>query len=330
MKKIFYLFSATIVIISAIFMSGYLITKNTADIYVYTLSEKDVDNVVNAQGKLQYGTEKNVKAECDSIIGEIYVSDGDNVNKGDMLFTYHEVEQYSENVDISEYYGKTEISSIASIINDNSSEIEELKESYKTKIMYAKTDGIISGISVSDGEYVEKNKDILKVTDKSSLEIPININETSVSKIKLNQKANITFAATEDKTFTGTISNIAEEAKQTTGLTGKETTVEVTIAMDDNAEELRVGYSASCSIITSTEHNVLIAPYECVRSDNEGEYVYLVSENKAKKIYIKTGTEYKEGILVKSGLKKGDILIENCDSIYDGQTVNIIDRENNQ
>lgn len=324
MKKFIYLFLATIAIISAIFMSGYLIDKNTAEIYVYTLTERDADSIVSIQGKLQYGTEKDVSAECNCIIDKVSVTDGDKVNKGDVLFTYYEVGDDISNISVLNRYDTETIS----LLTDNISLLKKLENEYEIKTMYAKSNGVVSEISISDGEYTEKNKEILKITDKSSLEIPVNISETIVSKIKLNQKVKINFAAIEEKTFLGTVTDIAEEAKQTTGLTGKETTVEVTISLNEDTDELRAGYSANCSIVTSTENNILIVPYECIRSDGEREYVYIVSDNKAIKRYIETGTEYKDGVWVKSGLKKGDIVIKNCDLIYDGQSVNVIDGEN--
>lgn len=325
MKRYIYLFLGTAAIISAIVMSGYLITKNIADVYVLTVSQKDVDNTVSVQGKIQYASEKAVNIDCNGVINEIFVNDGDYVNKNDKLFSYYEIDEAVASVSISDYSDLTQISSI---ISNDSSIVEGIKDNLETKIMYAKSNGIISGISVSEGDYAESTDKILKIIDKSSFEIPVNINETVISDIQVGQYVEVTFPALENKTFIGTVSEIATEAKQTTGLTGKETTVETTISIDKEADDLRVGYTANCSIITSTEHNALVVPYECVRSDEGGEYVYIVSGQKAYKKYIETGTEYKDGILVKSGIDNNNILIKNCDSIYDGQSVNIIDEEN--
>ena len=325
MKRYIYLFLGTAAIISAVVMSGYLITKNIANVYVYTVLQEDVDNTVSVQGKIQYASEKSVSINCNAVINKIFVDDGDYVNKNDKLFSYYEIDEAVASISISDYSDLTQISSI---INNDSSIVEDVKDNLELKTMYAKSDGIISGISVSEGDYAESTDKILKITDKSSFEIPVNINETVISDIQLNQQVKVAFPALENKTFTGTVSEIAAEAKQTTGLTGKETTVETIISIDKDSDELRVGYTANCSIITSTEYNALIVPYECVRTDDGGEYVYVVSEQTAYKKYIETGKEYKDGVLAKSGVQNGDVLVKNCDSIYDGQSVNIIDEEN--
>lgn len=322
MKKFVYLFLGTAVIISAIFMSGYFINNNITDVQIYTLKKRSVDNIVNTQGKLQYGSEKGIYVNSNCIINEIFVEDGDIVKKDDKLFTYYEIGEEIESLAVMDY---STISELSSIIEENSSLVNQMKNNTFLKTMYSKYDGTVSG--VTENGYAVKNTNILKVTDKSSLEILVNINETEVSKIELNQKVKITFTAADDKIFTGTVTYIAEEAKQTTGLTGKETTVEVMITLDEKTEEMRVGYTATCSIVTSTDDNVLIIPYECIRSDNNREYVYVFSNGKAIKKYVETDKEYKDGVLLKSGLKDNDVLIKNCDTLHNGQIVSVIDGE---
>ena len=116
------------------------------------------------------------------------------------------------------------------------------------------------------------------------------------------------------------MTKISDEAVQTTGLSGKETTVAVTVTLDDKKnDELRIGYSADCTIVTSTDENVLVLPYEYIHSDNKGDYVFCAVRNRAKKIYIKTGNEYKDGTQVISGLNKNDKIIKN--EVYEGQNI---------
>lgn len=327
MRKYFYLILTTVIIIALIIMSGFVINKDSADVYALEISYGDVNNTVSSQGKLQYSTEKPIVAKNDCIIDKVFVNDGDFINKGDAIYSYYNADQYKDAVaqysDIKNIYHN--ISSSAIVKNT----IVNLKDYAVSETVYSNKNGTVSGVDISSGDFVEKGSEILRISDKSSFEIVVNINETSIEKIKLGQKAEITFAASKEKKYNGTVTNIADEAKQTTGLTGKETSVEVIITLDDNVDNLRPGYTSNCSIITSTEKNVIIIPYECIRSDDSGEYVYKINKLKAVKTYIETGTEYKDGVLVKSGIKNKDVLIKNCDSVHNGQKVVIINKKEN-
>ncbi|MGN1458104.1 MAG: efflux RND transporter periplasmic adaptor subunit [Acutalibacteraceae bacterium] len=327
MKKYFYLFFSTIIIISLIIMSGFIINKESAEVYALEITYRDIDNTVSAQGKLQYSTEKPVVAKNECIINEVLVKDGDYINKGDPVYSYYKTDKY-KNV-IAQY---PEIKNIyADISHSEAAEntITKLKEYAVSETVYAYKSGTVSGINISDGDFVEKGSEIMRIYDKSSFEISVNINETSIEKIETGQKAEITFTALKDKVYNGTVTSIANEAKQTSGLTGKETSVEVIITLDDSADNLRPGYTANCSIITSTDKNVIVIPYECIRSDDSGEYVYKINKSKAKKTYIETGTEYKDGVLVKSGIKNKDVLVKNCDSVRSGQKIVITNKKEN-
>ena len=73
----------------------------------------------------------------------------------------------------------------------------------------------------------------------------------------------------------------------------------------------------------------MILPYECIRSDDKGDYVFTIKKNRAKKVYVKTGKEYKDGTEIVSGLSKNDLIIENCDDIYNGQKIKMNEAKNN-
>lgn len=329
MKKYFYLFLTTTIIISLIIMSGFIINKDSAEVYALKISYGDINNTVSSQGKLQYSTEKPIVAESDCIINKILVNDEDYIKKGEPIYSYYKADQYKDVV--AQY---PEIKNIYNISQSatTQSTIAKLKEYAVSETVYSNQNGIVSGISVAESDFVEKGSEILRISDKSSFEVAVNINEASIEKVKLGQKSEITFTALKDKIYSGTVTNIANEAKQTSGLTGKETSVEVIITLDDlndTVDNIRPGYTANCSIITSIEKNVIIIPYECIRSDELGEYVYKINQSKAEKTYIETGTEYKDGILVKSGIKGGETLIKNCDSVHDGQKVVIVNKGDN-
>ena len=318
MKKYIILFLSTILCITGIFTFGR-ITADALEVSVYIVKLSDADNTVTASGKLEYNTENTVMSDNYFIINKIYVSGGDTVKKGDPLITVLEPVSsdmipysYSEMDTLISMFSKSDISEDI---------LREIKKYCTERTIYAKSDGVVSTVAHNENEIVNKNTLLMKLSDSSTLVIPVNINEAYIEKIKIGQKASIKFTALENKKFSGEVCSISKEAKQTSGLTGKETSVEVKIKLDDTDEKLRIGYSAECTITTSTDKNKIILPYEYMRSDEKGDYVFIARGNQAVKKYIKTGAEYKNGIEVKSGLRVKDRIIKDLGDVSDGQRI---------
>ena len=312
MKKYIYLILSTVVIVSAIIMSGYALKDSTVKVETLVLEPQDMDNTVTSSGKLQYRAGKSVKCDGFGIMKEVFVKSGDRVKKGDKLFSYYIA-------DMAEQYA--DMGNLLANLSMKDKVLEEVKKYCTVKEVISDTDGKVTSVQYNADDIMQKNTDVIKLANADILEVTVNINENYIDEVKTGQKAEITFNAVSDRKYTGKVTKIAEEAVQTTGLNGKETTVSVTITLDGKKDDkLRIGYSADCSIVTSTDKDIIVVPYEYIHSDEKGEYVYGAVKNKAKKIYIKTGNEYKNGAQIISGLQKGDKVIKNSD-VYNGQHI---------
>lgn len=321
MKKIGALIILTIVSISGILIFGSIATAATA-VETYEMKPIDQENTVTASGQLTYDSVSELMADNYCVVDRILVKTGEEVKKGEPLFTV------SELVDIEKIpYSSSDIDQLLSMLNvsDIGGEIaDELRKYCVERTVKAEKDGVITAIFCNEDQLVGKNTVLMKLSDSKMLVIPVNVNETSIEKVKTGQPVTIRFSAIENKRYSGEVIRIANEAKQSAGISGKETTVEVTVRLKETDHSLRIGYSAECSIILSKEKNILILPYEYLRSDEKGEYVYIVQGRQALKKYIHTGTEYKKGVRILSGLRSGDKIIRNMTDIKDGQRV-IID-----
>lgn len=301
MKKYIYLFLATLVIISMVVMSGHAMMGSPASAEIFVLVPQDVDNTVTSSGKLQYRSGKSVKSEGFGIMKDVYVKSGDVIKKGDRLFSYYQADMAEQYADMGNFLGTLSVKEQV---------LDEVKKYCMVKEVISDTDGKVTYIQYGADDIMQKNADVIKLSDTGILEVPVNISENYIDRVQVGQPVQIAFNAVTDKIYTGKVTKISDEAAQTTGLNGKETTVGVTVTLDDKKDDkLRIGYSADCTIVTSTDKNILVVPYECIHSDDKGDYVYTLVKNKANKVYIKTGREYKNGAEILSGLKTGDKII---------------------
>lgn len=328
MKKYVYLFLATTLLIGVIIASGYMINGSVPEAEVIVLAKHSEDNTISASGKLQYRSGKQVKVPSAGIMADIMVKNGDTVKKDDPLFSYYKIDDAYTAL-ISQYSGLESMDAIigaASKYGSSADIINELKKYCPLETVTSEYEGKAADIKYGRDELFEKNALVMKISEKQTLEIPVNINETYISGVKKGQKAVVHFNAVPEKTFTGTVTKISDEAAVTSGLTGRETTVEVIITLDGKDDRLRAGYSAACTIKLSTDKDVLVLPYDIIRTDENGDYVFIARDGTAAKRYITADKEYKDGIRVSEGLSQGECVIVNSEGMYDGQKITIIKR----
>ena len=81
--------------------------------------------------------------------------------------------------------------------------------------------------------------------------------------------------------------------------------------------------------LSSDEERFIVIPQTAVIAGSDGDYVYVVENNKAHIKKIVTAFEQGNNIAVRSGINENDIVIvEGILSVYDGAEVNIQEQEN--
>lgn len=325
-RKYIILVLVTALVIGGIVFSGTIINA-AQDVDIYTVKRTDAQSIITASGKLRYSSEKNIKADTYCIVDTLCVNNGDNVKKGDELAV---IDAFDFSGELP--YSSSDIEKLILALNSGEMGDEMLsmmKQYTVRKTITADRSGRITSVSCNEDQILSKNSTIMKLADPDKLTVAVNINESNIGRIEKGQRARIIFTAIDGKTFSGTVSEIAAEARQTASLMGKETSVEVKIDLDGKDKRLKIGYSAECSIIISTDKNRLVIPYELIKTDEKGSFVFLAENNRAVKQYITTDTEYSDGISVTEGLNEGNSIIKDPSRMYNGKRIITAGEEDN-
>ena len=323
MKKYIYLLLATGMVLAVILMSGSMLTGHPVQADVLILKAQSMNNTISASGKLQYREGIAVKVPGTGIIESVAVKNGDQVQKGDLLFSCYKIEEVYTAM-LSQYTGVHDTKALIGLLSQYGSPadlLQEVKQYGTLENVCASHNGKITSLKYEQGDIIEKDAVVLKIAEQQQAEVPVNINESQIQQVRIGQKADIVFNALPDRHYNGTVTKIANEADVTNGLSGRETTVEVTLMLDEEDKDLRVGYSAVCSIITSTDEAVLMVPYDAIRTDEEGDYVLVYEQGFARKRPVTVGTEYKDGAAVTEGLSENEILLLNAEMIEPDQKI---------
>lgn len=241
--------------------------------------------------------------------------------------------------------------------------LNELKTSLERTAIYAPTNGIISRLNVSKGERVVgtiqmTGTELMRISNLDFMEVQVEVTESDILRLKLEQEAEVEVDAYLGKKFRGTVYQIANSASLSAAggmqnLSADQIsnfTVKIRLEPDsysellkENSRPFRPGMSASVNIKTALAENALAVPVQCVTTrekeapkdgstggaisaSNSIEVVFVVSDGKAKQMTVKTGLQDDTYIEIVEGVKDGDKVISGPFStiskkLKDGQTV---------
>ena len=95
----------------------------------------------------------------------------------------------------------------------------------------------------------------------------------------------------------------------------------------EKGEKLVSGSSVEGKVYLGEVYSCIVLPYECIRQDEAGEYVFVLREGKAEKRYITVEREFSRGAQVTGAIEEGDPVILCPDDLTDGMAVNGVRRE---
>ena len=183
--------------------------------------------------------------------------------------------------------------------------------------------GIVTTLNVDEGDMTDNTKPSVVISSGEALQVKVGIPEKGLSHIYVGQDVSISGVAFDKGVYTGEVTAISPSARTQISGTATETVVDATIAIDPEEvdESLRIGLSAKASITLEVAPHALVAPYEAVLQDEEGqEYVYLYEGGQAVKRVVTTGIASEEGFEIIEGLQSGDQIIATPEKIKESGT----------
>ncbi len=134
--------------------------------------------------------------------------------------------------------------------------------------------GIIAKVNIKATDTISSGTSVVTMVTKQQV-AEISLNEVDIAKIKVNQKATLTFDAVPDLSISGNVAEIDSVGTVSQGVV----TYTLKIAFDTQDPRIKPSMSVSASIITDSKIDVLVLPNGAVKSDKNGEYVEAIDSN---------------------------------------------------
>ena len=156
---------------------------------------------------------------------------------------------------------------------------------------------------------------IATIADLKNLEIYLTVDETDIGNIKQGAKVEFTVDSKPGETFTGYVSEIAKGTKGNMGTTSSSVvyyTVKVQIP-ENIAGNFLPTMTARATIFGEDIKNTLVVPLTAVRTDKQGEYVYVIKDGQPVRTAVSTGVTGDTNVQILKGLSEGDEIIVSGD-----------------
>jgi HlyD family secretion protein len=213
----------------------------------------------------------------------------------------------------------------------------------------APIDGVVTNLPMRAGETVVPGLQnstasiIMTIADMSIITAEVNVDETDIVSVKLDQPADVTIDAIPNRTFKGKVIEIGDTAiVRSTGVAASQSQTssqeakdfKVVIALDIPEDLLRPGLSCTAKITTATRSHTLAIPIQALTVRQRGQLkpmkatdrrqfdpaaqktakeelqgVFVVNGGKAEFRQVQTGITGATDIEVTSGLNPGDQIV---------------------
>ncbi|MDO4540738.1 MAG: efflux RND transporter periplasmic adaptor subunit [Syntrophomonadaceae bacterium] len=246
-------------------------------------------------GSLSYVSPTNIEIKTDGTLQEIYVSDGEWVEQGQLLAII-----VSDTLD-------DKINSAEIKLQQSRNSLEELYEKKNARTITAPISGTVLSVGVTEGEEVtEQTSSLVTIAYLDAMEVTLSVDELDILAVEKGMAATITSDALPGRTFDAYVSDIALEGTAYSGVAAFDVTLQI-----DEPGDLRSGMSVNIAILTTQVEDVLLVPLAAITQQGNEYWVTLMDESGGESVRqpVEVGAVSSDRAQIVSGLEEGQRVV---------------------
>jgi RND family efflux transporter MFP subunit len=163
--------------------------------------------------------------------------------------------------------------------------------------------------------------DLIRMANLDDLRGQVDITESELAKVRMNQRADVTPDAYPDHKYPAHVVKLYPQVDRQKG------TLRVEVQIETPDEFLWPDMSARITFLDEAETpsgttTAILVPQSAIRSDDAGTFVWVVRDARAQRVGIATGKDFGEQIQVTSGLTGDEtVVVGTPPPLKDGQAV---------
>ena len=181
--------------------------------------------------------------------------------------------------------------------------LDAAKLNLEKAVIVAPFDGVVADITITEGKEVSTAAlatPAISLVDTSEIEMSGFIDEIDIAMVQLSQEANILLDALPDEEVKGRVAFISLVGAIQAGVVSYDTT----ITLENPAEELRDGMTATAEVIIERRDDVLFIPNKALRGTWENPKVLVLVDEQVEEREITLGLTDGINTEVLSGLEE--------------------------
>ncbi|MBW2592641.1 MAG: efflux RND transporter periplasmic adaptor subunit [Deltaproteobacteria bacterium] len=324
------------------------------------VKKSDIKKTRSFSGVSKAATEMKLSFRISGTLETVKVKVGQKIKKAvliasiddtDIRIQYEEANVAMRNAEVQKDNAKANLARVKKLYENNNvplSEYEDAKNQYaaaraehesrikkldlqKSQLSYSKLfspmAGIVAEVPVEKNENINAGQVIALLSSDKEIEVEVGIPGSYISRIKTGDTVSVAFSSLRDQSFSGTVTEVSYAASGAS-------TYPVRVRLEKLTKDIRPGMPADVNFTFSSENEGegdLVAPVNAVAKDQQGNYVFIVTEGSekgfatVKKRQVRVGTLTNGGFIVLNGLKQGElVVISGVSKITDGMKVKFL------
>lgn len=206
-------------------------------------------------------------------------------------------------------------------VDSAASDIDSIKKKIDEAVIKANFDGVIAKSNLVAGQY-PKTGDSVVIFSSGNYVLNVLVSQFDALTIAKGQKAEVSMKGVSKK-FKAEVDLVSSYAEKIVAQNSSESKIKVRILLNENDDNIRVGFDADVDIILKDKKDTLVVTSEAIKKDSDGkEYVFTVKNGKVAKLPVKSGMAGDMNIEVSDGIKIDEEYIANpSDSLKEGTVV---------
>ncbi|MDF1808726.1 MAG: efflux RND transporter periplasmic adaptor subunit [Phycisphaerales bacterium] len=204
-------------------------------------------------------------------------------------------------------------------LNRQKKKLSKIEDQITKTKMYAPADGMVVYATSSEfswrgdsqpldeGQEVYERQELIHLPTADSMMVVVRVQESSLGKVQVGQKVNISIDALPDDRFQGTVTKIAPLPDATSVFMNPDLKVyDTQIMIDGIHPSIRTGMSCKATILIEDYESALSVPIQAVIGRGSETIVYVKNGNDVEPRTVKTGLDNNAMIHILEGVDQGE------------------------
>jgi len=309
-----------------------------------TAVQKTVPVQLSAIGNVEAYSTVSMKSQIGGVLTRVHFREGQDVNKGDLLFTIDprpyeaalrqaeanlakdnaqlanarkEVQRYAELVKkgyvAQEQYDQisTNAASFEAIVNADMAVVENARLQLKYCYIYSPLSGRTGNLMANEGNLIKANADtaIVVINQVQPIYVTFSVPEQSLSEIKrymseAKLRVEAILSKEDEKPEQGVLTFIDNAVDLTTG------TIKLKGTFANKGKRLWPGQFVNAVLTLTSQPDAIVVPSQAIQSGQEGQYVFVIKDDlTVENRSVTAGRTINSETIIEKGLQAGEKIV---------------------